>query len=209
MPISVAIFDAFGTLLKIGEGTHPYRKILKLGVEQGRRPDSRDAEALLTIPMDLRQAADYFGIKVEVRLMSQLEADLERELASIEPYSDGITAVDVLQRGGVKVVVCSNLALPYASAIERLYPSLNGYAYSFAVGATKPSANIYREALKSVSAAPEDTWMIGDSKRCDCDGPAAFGIQGFYLDRKGEGGYLTLDLFAEAMLLARNEHDVL
>ncbi|MBC3245026.1 HAD family hydrolase [Pseudomonas lurida] len=205
MPISLAIFDAFGTLLKIGEGTHPYRKILKLGIEQGRRPNNRDAETLLTMSMDLRQAASYFGIKVEASLMRQFESDLEKELAGIEAYSDGVAAVEVLQGAGVKVAVCSNLARPYASAIERLYPRLDSYVYSFVVGAIKPSADIYREALKSVAAAPGDAWMIGDSKRCDCDGPTTFGIQGFFLDRKGESGFTSLEAFAEALLFARTE----
>lgn len=202
MPISVAIFDAFGTLLKISDGTHPYRKILKLGIEQGRRPRVSDAQDLLSIPMDLRQAAEYFGVKVEPWLMSQLESDLERELAGIEAYSDGIAVVEALQVAGLKVAVCSNLAQPYASAIERLYPSLNGYVYSFAVGAIKPSPEIYRQALQSVFAAPADAWMIGDSQLCDCDAPTAYGIRGFYLDRKGGRGYPTLNLFAEAILSA-------
>jgi FMN phosphatase YigB (HAD superfamily) len=207
MPVSLAIFDAFGTLLKIGKGTHPYRKILKIGIEQGRRPSSKDAEALLTMSLGLRQAADYFGISVEPRLMGHLESDLERELADIEAYDDGISAVEALQAEGIKIAVCSNLAQPYASAIERLYPRLDGRAYSFAVGATKPSAEIYRQALKSVSAAPADAWMVGDSQRCDCDGPTAYGIRGFYLDRNGGRGYASLDLFAEAILLARSELD--
>lgn len=60
MPVSAAIFDAFGTLIQINEGSHPFRKILKLGIEQGRRPQSTDAEQLLTLPMDLRQAADFW-----------------------------------------------------------------------------------------------------------------------------------------------------
>lgn len=207
MPLSLAIFDAFGTLLKIGEGTHPYRKILKLGREQGRRPNSKDAEALLSMSLGLRQAAEYFGIRVDPRSMDQLESDLERELAGIEAYDDGISAVETLQAAGIKVAVCSNLAQPYASAIERLYPSLDGHAYSFAVGVTKPSAEIYRQALKSISAVPADAWMIGDSQRCDCDGPTAYGIRGFCLGRNGDRGYASLDLFAEAMLLARCELD--
>ncbi|MHA6575460.1 HAD family hydrolase [Pseudomonas yamanorum] len=202
MPISVAIFDAFGTLVKISDGSHPYRKILKLGIEQGRRPRVSDAQDLLSIPMDLRQAAEYFGVTIEPRLMSQLESDLERDLAGIEAYSDGIAVVEVLQAAGLKVVVCSNLAQPYASAIERLYPGLNGYVYSFAVGAIKPSHEIYRQALQSVFAAPADAWMIGDSRLCDCEASSAYGIRGFYLDRKGGRGYSTLNLFAEAVLSA-------
>jgi HAD superfamily hydrolase (TIGR01549 family) len=205
MPVSVAIFDAFGTLLKIREGSHPYRTILKLGVAQGRRPKISDAQDLLSKPMDLRQAADYFGVNIEPRLMSRLESELEIELAGIEAYEDGVAAVEALQGAGMKVIVCSNLAKPYASAVERLYPSLDGYVYSFAVGAMKPSAEIYRQALQSVSAMPADAWMIGDSKSCDCDGPTAYGIQGFYLGRKDGSRYATLSLFAEDMLLAKNQ----
>jgi len=203
MCVSVAIFDAFGTLLKIGQGSHPYRKIIRLGIDQGRRPGSRDSEDLLTLPLGLREAAEHFGIRVEPAMMIQLESDLERELATIEAYRDGVSAIKTLQSAGLKVVVCSNLAKPYASAVERLYPGLNGYTYSFAVGAVKPSVEIYHHALNSVSATPNEACMIGDSQIFDCDTPAIFGIQGFYLDRKGGAGYATLDLFADAILLTR------
>lgn len=90
MPVSAAIFDAFGTLIEINEGCHPFRKILKLGIEQGRRPQPTDAEQLLTLPMDLRQAADFFGILVDPSVMSRLESDLHNDLADIRAYPDGI-----------------------------------------------------------------------------------------------------------------------
>lgn len=200
MPVTTAIFDAFGTLLRIREGTHPYRRILTLGIEQGRRPQANDAEVLMSAPMDLKESADFFGIQVKPHVMDQLEADLHNELASIEAYQDGIAAVAALQRAGIKVVVCSNLAQPYASAIKRLYPTLDGYSLSFSVGAIKPSSKIYKHATQSVHALPNEAWMIGDSKRCDCDGPIEFGMQGFYLDREGRGGYTTLYTFADEIL---------
>ncbi|OPA96916.1 hypothetical protein BFW87_11395 [Pseudomonas fluorescens] len=200
MPVSAAIFDAFGTLVKIGVGTNPYRKILKIGIEQGRRPKATDAEDLLSMPMDLRQAADYFGISVETDFMNRLEDGLREELAAIQAYPDGIAAVATLQAAGLKVAVCSNLAQPYASAIERLYPNLDGYAYSFAIRAIKPSFKIYQHVTQLVGTSPGETWMIGDSQRCDCDGPLGFGMHGFYLDRKGGGSYTTLQAFAEDIL---------
>ncbi|MCF5029627.1 HAD family hydrolase [Pseudomonas syringae] len=203
MPITTAIFDAFGTLLQITAGTRPYRKILQLGIEQGRRPGANDAEVLMSAPMDLREAADFFGIRVEPILMDQLEAGLHDELARIEAYPDGLAAVAALQAAGIKVVVCSNLAKPYAAAIKRLYPTLDGYAYSFAIGAIKPSKEIYKRATQLVRASPHEAWMVGDSKRCDCDGPTAFGIRGFYLDRQGSGGYRTLRTFADELLRSR------
>jgi FMN phosphatase YigB (HAD superfamily) len=200
MTVTTAIFDAFGTLLQIREGTHPYRKILKLGIEQGRRPKANDAEVLMAAPMDLREVADFFGIWVEPTLMDQLEFDLHSDLACIEAYPDGIATVTALQAAGIKVVVCSNLAKPYGATIETLYPTLDGYSFSFAIGAIKPSSKIYNHAVQSVGALPHETWMIGDSKRCDCDGPTGFGMRGFYLDRKGSEGYTTLYTFADELL---------
>jgi HAD superfamily hydrolase (TIGR01509 family) len=200
MRVLAAIFDAFGTLVKIGEGRHPYRKMFKLGIEQGRRPQPSDAERLLSLPMDLRQAADFFGIQVAPSVMQQWESELASELNEIQAYPDGLAAVAVLQDAGVKVVVCSNLAKPYAAAIERLYPGLDGYSYSFAVGAIKPAFEIYRHATKLVSVEPADAWMIGDSQRCDCEGPRAFGMHGVWLDRQGTGAHSSLLQFAETIL---------
>ncbi|MEI4522069.1 HAD family hydrolase [Pseudomonas sp. CCNWLW23] len=200
MPIPVVIFDAFGTLIQISKGSSPYRKILKIGIEQGRRPQPHDAECILSLPMDLRQAADFFGISVDPSVMVCLESDLGRELADIQAYPDGIHAVRMLQDAGVRVAVCSNLAKPYAAAIERLYPALDGYSYSFEVGAVKPYFKIYSHAIRAVSASPAEVWMIGDSKECDCDGPTAFGMRGFWLDRQGRSPHSSLDQFAENVL---------
>lgn len=200
MPIPAVIFDAFGTLIKISKGSNPYRKILKIGIEQGRRPQPRDGECILSLPMDLRQAADFFGISIDPSVMVCLESDLNRELADIQAYPDGVHAVQLLQDAGIKVAVCSNLAKPYAAAIERLYPTLDGYSYSFEVGAVKPSFEIYNHAIHALSALPTEVWMIGDSKECDCDGPTAFGMRGFWLDRQGRSIHSSVGQFAEAML---------
>jgi FMN phosphatase YigB (HAD superfamily) len=203
VPIAAVIFDAFGTLLQIGKGLSPYKNIIKLGIEQGRRPKASDVIDLLSKPMDLRQAADFYGIQVSSRYMYQLESDLQRELASIQAYPDGIAAVAGLKAFGLKVIVCSNLAQPYALPIERLYPELDGYVYSFSVGAIKPSFEIYDRAAQLAGASPREIWMIGDSERCDCAGPTEFGMHGHFLDRTGVTGYRSLDEFALAVLRAR------
>lgn len=199
MPIAV-IFDAFGTLIKISKGSSPYRKLLKIGIEQGRRPQPSDGEIILSSPMDLHQAADFFGISVDPSVMAGLEEGLSRELAEIQAYPDGLHAVQLLQQADIKVAVCSNLAKPYAAAIERLYPTLDAYSYSFEVGAVKPSFKIYSHATQAVLGWPAEVWMIGDSKECDCNGPTAFGMRGFWLDRKGRSDYSSLDQFAAEVL---------
>ena len=203
MIVPAAIFDAFGTLLEIHKGSHPYRKILRLGVDQGRRPLPSDAAAILSNPFGLREAADYFEIHVPSALMSRLEAELQDDLDHIQPYPDGIAATAALQAARVKVIVCSNLAKPYASAIERLYPQLDGYVYSFAIGAIKPSFEIYDRATRAASFPPCQICMIGDSKPCDRDGPTDFGMHGYLLNRAGGGDDQSLCDFAADVLGAQ------
>ena len=43
--------------------------------------------------------------------------------------------------------------------------------------------------------------MVGDSEKCDHDGPAAVGIQGFLLNRKGGRDFTTLTDFTDHVLI--------
>lgn len=195
------LFDAFGTLIKIQGGTHPYRAILKIGMEQGRRPLASDAESLLTRSLNLRQAAEFFRITVHPDRIEQIEAALQTELASIKPFKDGLDAVSMLQAEGISVGICSNLAQPYASAVERLYPSVRLHAFSFKAGAVKPSAEIYAYASRIMNVEnPQQISMIGDSVRCDRDGARMYGMRGYWLCREGRGDYSSLLDFADAIL---------
>jgi FMN phosphatase YigB (HAD superfamily) len=194
------IFDAFGTLVKIHEGSHPYRQILKLGIQQGRRPQPDDAKTLMTNPWGLAEAAQCLGISVESGVIEDIQRQLDEELDHISAYPDGLEAVELLKNAGFKVAVCSNLALPYAAAIERLYPSLDGYSYSFEAGAIKPEFAIYQDACSRIDVKPCLIDMVGDSQRCDQTGPTEFGMQGWYLDRDGEFGFKDLASFAHTLL---------
>lgn len=70
---------------------------------------------------------------------------------------------------------------------------MDGYAFSYQLGAMKPGPAIYQAICNQIGMQPGhylsiDTGrivMIGDSKRCDQDGPRSIGIMGFHLDRKG------------------------
>jgi HAD superfamily hydrolase (TIGR01509 family) len=56
---------------------------------------------------------------------------------------------------------------------------------SFEVGAAKPEPAIYEAVCHALGKRPRDVLFIGDSKRCDFDGPQAFGMQARWLDRRG------------------------
>ena len=194
------IFDAFGTILQIKDGSHPFRRLLKEGVRQGRRPQPDDAHILMTRPLSLEGAAEHFGIKISPQALQTLEDDLAKEVDGVEAFPDAMLAIKALQEAGIKVGVCSNLAMPYAAAISRLFPTLDAYTYSFALGAIKPDPLIYDDICQKLGAQPGRIHMIGDSQRCDKDGPCAIGIDGHWLSREGAGDFDDLLTFARMVI---------
>ena len=195
------IFDAFGTLLKIHEGRHPYRRLIKAGMAQGRRPQPDDARRIMTHPWGLRETAQAFGIGASEVFMAELEELLAAEIERIEPLPDAVDAVGMLQSAGVLVAVCSNLAMPYAPAIQRHFPTLDVSALSFEVGALKPDREIYAACCDRLKTPPGNILMVGDSRLCDCVGPGTIGIRGHHLDRSnGQGDFQNLVQFARQTL---------
>lgn len=130
---------------------------------------------------------------------------LAEEVAGIQAYPDGLRAVELLQNYGVRVGVCSNLAFPYGAAIRRCYPTLDDYVLSCELGVIKSGAGIYQRSCELLGLESQEICMIGDSLVCDRDGPTAYGMMGFYLDRMaGKGDFADLLSFVRTLLKMRN-----
>ncbi|WP_341524016.1 HAD family hydrolase [Pseudomonas sp. G.S.17] len=210
--ISAVVFDAFGTLVNLQSKRHPFRQLLKEGAVSGRRASPDDVRVLMSNPWSLEDAADQLGISTSPARLQELQDDLDREVASIVPFEDGIEAVALLRAEGVRVGICSNLCEPYGAAVLQAFPDLDGYAFSYEVGAIKPHAMIYQSICTSLAVSPgelfgvqkEQIAMVGDSLKCDRDGPRAVGMLGFHLDRSGRGAIRDLVQFAKLVIEARH-----
>jgi FMN phosphatase YigB (HAD superfamily) len=211
MPIKFILFDAFGTLLQIPKGRHPYRQILKEGIRQGRRPKPDDLRQILTCNLSLNEAAEFFGIKIRPAQMADIQGDLEADLNGITAFEDGLQAVESAQAAGIRVAVASNLAAPYGDPVRRLYPTMDAYGFSFAIGAMKPEPFLYRATCELLGADTADFFgdnsvvIIGDSPKCDRDGPRDVGIRGFLLNRAGGKDFTSLTDFVNAVLAEQNQ----
>lgn len=211
MNITAAIFDAFGTTVHITRPRHPYRQLLRDGSSQGRVPSADDLHTLMTNELSLDEAACVFGIRLTPARLHDLEQDLEEELASLRAYPDALEAIAMLQCAGVGVAICSNLAKPYGSTIKQALPNLDGYVFSYEEGVMKPNPIIYRETCNVLGVQPGNEFsgqgrvvMIGDSPRCDRDGPRRVGICGVLLRREQPNGFSSLLDFARAII--ESEH---
>jgi FMN phosphatase YigB (HAD superfamily) len=210
--INGVVFDAFGTIARIGRRTNPYRDLIREGRRQGLALTSITSHIVMTSNLSLDEIASRLGISLTSSKHAELIHALEVELSSIEPYPDAIKAILMLQSAGIKVGICSNLASPYGPAVRSLFRTMDGYAFSFELGVMKPDPHIYSAICLQMDVVPGHCFsektghvlMIGDSPRCDRDGPRAVGIMGFHLDRNDQGNIHDLAKFAELVLDRNN-----
>jgi FMN phosphatase YigB (HAD superfamily) len=204
-PVKAVIFDAFGTVVKIGERRHPYRQMLTHGIKQGRQTRAEDARVIMTNPLTLEAAARNFGISISPADLRRMQLGLEEELHSIELFEDALPAIEELRSVGIKVGICSNLAAPYGEPVKRFLPTVDAYAFSFEIGAIKPEPRMYQVTIDRLGVEAQETWMIGDSQICDRDGPTEFGIKGHHLNRiDASGDFAKLTSFMERVLPSRS-----
>ena len=115
--------------------------------------------------------------------LGELRAGLDDELAGLFVYADVAAPLARLHAEGMCVAVCSNLASAYGPSVRRLLPAVSDFVFSYEVGAVKPDPEIYQHVCDRLRVPASAVLFIGDSRRCDFDGPRAFGMQAALLDR--------------------------
>lgn len=175
MAIKAVAFDAFGTLVEIGDKRRPFEAILRLSTVPS-------VPSPMVGAVDLAAFAHACGVAPDARHAS----DLAAELASITPYPEARAVLIELRRRGMQIAVASNLALPYAKPIrDHLGDLLDIECLSFEVGHVKPDPGFYDALCRQLNLAPAEVLMVGDTWRCDYLGATAAGLQALHLDRRG------------------------
>lgn len=168
------VFDAFGTLIESRRQRNPYARMLKANA-------AADRDIFLTVNRSMAQFAGDYGCE---HLLPTMERELQEELGSLRLFPDVAPALAQLRASGRRVAVCSNLAHAYGDAVRDLLPGMAAYTFSFEAGARKPQPEIYENVCQQLRCRPQDVLFIGDSVRCDVDGPKRFGMASAHLDRK-------------------------
>ncbi|WP_332610033.1 HAD family hydrolase [Achromobacter sp. ESBL13] len=185
MAIKAVAFDVFGTLVHIQRPTRPFRKLVRLLHEAGRRRQRDDGIRAMSNVLDLRQAASLFGGMVSEEDLCGLEAELHEEIQSISLFDDAIPTLTALKDRGIKVALCSNLAAPYGPPVLKLLPVQPDFcAWSYEASAVKPQPQIYQYLCEGIGCRPDEVLMIGDTVDADMIGPRKFGMQGYHLNRQ-------------------------
>ncbi|MET0532237.1 MAG: HAD family hydrolase [Microvirga sp.] len=169
--IRAVCFDAFGTLVEITDKRRPFRALLQGGVK------SITAEEILTKPLNLWDVAARISHELEEGGLAELEADLQAECASVR-LRPGIAEIwQSLRERGLRIAVCSNLALPYGPPLLAALPDTpDAVILSYEVGLVKPDPAIFRLVCTRLELQPAEILFVGDTQLADIDGPRAIGM---------------------------------
>ena len=189
--IKAVAFDAFGTLIKYGGAKlNPYSRLLS-----GSQVDQvKQRHEFLTRNISV----DVFA--AELNCLGQLpliREELDAELAGLELFDEVNGVLHSLRASGMKIAVCSNLATEYCPSLRRLLPGLDAYVLSCEVGFAKPNPAVYQAVCTSLVVEPSHVGFIGDSQRCDLQGPRDFGMRSRWLDRASGQ---TLDVALDSLM---------
>lgn len=178
--------DAFGTVVHIPGYRKPYRQLIDYFKSQGLSFQPGDSDQLMTMPVELSAVGQHFGVEIPPEVLEHADIDLQYDVRSIALFDDSLRTISKLQERGIKVAICSNLALPYGAPVKALLPHLDAYAWSYEAGAIKPSPAIYDYLCRKLKCLPHQVLMIGDTLEADYFGPRRFGMQSLHLSRKAE-----------------------
>ena len=185
MTIRAVVFDAFGTLVHLGERRYPFRVLQTLLHAAGHIKQPTDAARIMTNDVGLAGTAAMFGVQLSVTDLAPIERDLQAELETVRLFPESAGVLEELAARGLKLGLCSNLAAPYALPIRLLLPmTLDAYAWSFEVGALKPQPAIYADVCRQLGCEPSEVLMVGDTPEADLHGPRQFGMRSLLLRRE-------------------------
>lgn len=189
--VNAIAFDAFGTLINYGAiRTDPYQRLV----------DSTSAGSIRRRPFLTRNVpVDVFAHELGLsHLIPVVRSELAAEIQGLEVFSEVGTVFRKLRAAGIPIAVCSNLAFEYGAVVRKLLPMLDACVLSYEVGAAKPEPEFYTQVCKALARRPEEEVLfIGDSRRCDFDGPKAFGMQARLVDRAS--GQTLIDVLEDVL----------
>lgn len=178
-------FDLYGTLIRFGIMHHPFRKILLWAREQDRKPQPDDARKIMTANKECEELLAGLGIAPPADMLAQLHQEIQEELDSLTLFDDVLPTLNALTSSGIPLAICSNLARPYGSVIDRLLPQFNFVqCLSYNVGAIKPDKEIYDSIVSGSGVSPEQILFVGDTRLADYDGPTRYGFHAKLLVRE-------------------------
>jgi HAD superfamily hydrolase (TIGR01549 family) len=124
------------------------------------------------------------GIVVPDDVLQSFHQEIQEELNSLTLFDDVIPTLEQLVEAKIDLAICSNLARPYGTIIDRLLPNFSfTRILSYEVGYLKPDDGIYDAILNRTGHRKESVLFVGDTSLADYEGPTRYGFHALHLCR--------------------------
>ena len=211
MTARALLLDALGTLLELEPPAPRLRAelserfALQISESEAKRAiaaeisyyrahldEGRDGVALAALRSRCTEALRE-GLPDDDRIAAIDNAELTSALLAslrFEPFADVRPALAAARNAGRRLVVVSNWDVSLNEVLDRLglTAMLDGVVTSAAVGARKPSPEIFEHALALAGVAAHEAIHVGDSLAEDVAGARAAGIEAVLIKRDGTPG---------------------
>ena len=148
----------------------------------------------MTIPGNTADIFSKMGIDAPAHMLDQLDDEIEQEIESLTLYDDVLPVLSQLTANRIPMAICSNLAQPYGTVIQKLLPQFHFIkCLSYEVGFIKPDREMYEFVVNRSGVTQSQAIFVGDTLHADYDGPKKFGFNARHLVRDG------LELKSEAI----------
>lgn len=182
--VQAVVFDAFGTLVRRVAPSDAYRQLWAL---RDSAREGLDQALPMRKALGWMELAEAWGVPLD--RARALATDIKRDTLTILPYDEAWRVVDHVRRSRRKVILCSNLALPYAEPVMRHFRGMvHKWVWSFETGALKPESAMFQAVMEASGLPAEAHMMVGDRWREDVEGPQAMGWQAVQVVRPGQPG---------------------
>ena len=139
---------------------------------------------------DLAEVLHAAGLERDDHLVAELAGTITTFLQTgVHLWDDSLPTLRELRVRGLRTAVVSNCDHGTRPVVERLglHEETDAVVLSFEAGVAKPEPGIYRTALESLGAAPEEAVFV-DDQLTYCDGAGAVGIRPFLITRDDRDG---------------------
>jgi putative hydrolase of the HAD superfamily len=138
----------------------------------------------------LAMAFERHGIEDYDLLEEMSDAYQKLKAAAIELIPGALDTLQSLRDRGVRLGLITNGdAAPQRDKVRKagLEPLFDSILVAGEFGVAKPDPRVFLHTLDCLRAKPQEAWMVGDNLYADIGGAQAVGIQGVWVDWRGNG----------------------
>ena len=138
----------------------------------------------------LSMAFERHGIEDD-ELLEEMSAVYQKlKAATIEVIPGALDTLRTLRSSGIRLGLITNGdAAGQRAKVQKagLEPLFDSTLVAGEFGVAKPDPRIFLHTLDLLQAKPHEAWMVGDNLYADIGGAQAVGIQGIWVDWRGNG----------------------